>query len=94
MKEETRGQCMNLNSMLKRLGFPRLIITGENFQCLEAGFAPSNCHQRPFSADFSLNGTASSPSSVPEFSLPGIAVGAIGTVAVALIRRFHGLSIG
>jgi hypothetical protein len=46
-------------------------------------------HQGPFNGAFSLSGTFSSATSVPEFPLPALLVGAIALAVVAGLRRFR-----
>jgi hypothetical protein len=45
-------------------------------------------HQGPFNGVFSLSGTSTSATGVPEFPLPAILVGAFALAAVAGLRRF------
>jgi hypothetical protein len=45
-------------------------------------------HQGPFNGVFSLSGTSSSATGVPEFPLPALLVGAIALAVVAGLRRF------
>jgi hypothetical protein len=45
--------------------------------------------QGPFNAAFSLTGTSTSPTSVPEFSFSGLMVGSLGIAVFALARRFY-----
>jgi hypothetical protein len=46
-------------------------------------------HQGPFNGAFSLSGTSSSATGVPEFPLPALFVGAIALAVVAGLRRFR-----